>query len=50
MKQNKHCNLPILDHYFVDLSLRVWLQRGQVWDDNCAEESCPNVDTIYFST
>jgi hypothetical protein len=26
----------------------VWLQSGQVWDKKCAEESYPNVDTIYF--
>ncbi len=50
MKQNNQCNLPILDHYFLDLSLRVWLWSGQVWDENCAEESCPDVDTINFPT
>ncbi len=29
-KQNNHCNLPILDHYFVDLSLQVveWSSLG----------------------
>ncbi len=48
IKQNNHWNLPVWDHYFVDPSLQVWLWSGQVWDENCAEESYSNVDTIYF--